>query len=88
MIVFNERYKTKMTNLCYHLPSGLIAFSMIGFLLKLLYHSFPSGPVLQSKFRHNPTKLVWLCVLYPMQWYTEPQNKFAETVYDTSVNDA
>ncbi|KYQ51222.1 hypothetical protein ALC60_09687 [Trachymyrmex zeteki] len=72
-----------MTYLCYHLPSGLIAFSMIGFLLELLYHSFPSGSVLQSKFGHNSTKLVWFCVLYSVQWYTQPQNEFAETVYDT-----
>jgi len=38
--------KMKAAYLRYHLPSGLIAFPMIGFLLELLYHSFPGGPVL------------------------------------------
>ncbi|KYN07387.1 hypothetical protein ALC62_01589 [Cyphomyrmex costatus] len=76
-----------MTYFCYHLSSSFIAFSMIGFLLELLYHSFPSGSVLQSKFGHNPAKLVWLCVLYPVQWYTQPQNEFAETVYDTPLRE-
>lgn len=78
----------KIAHLRYHLPSGLIAFSVIGFLLELLYHSFPGGSVLESKFRDNPAELVWLCVLYSMQRYTEPQNKFAKTIYDTSMYDA
>lgn len=87
MALSTGRYRTKMAHLCYHFSSGLIAFSMIGFLLELLYHTFPGGPVLQSEFGHNPAKLVRLCVLYPMQRYTEPQNEFAETIYDTSVHD-
>lgn len=74
--------------LCYHLPSGLIALSMIGFLLELLYYSFPGGPVLQREFGHDPAKLVGFRILYPMQRYTEPQDEFAETIYDTSVYDA
>lgn len=87
VILSTERCGTKMAHLGYHLSSGFIAFSMIGFLLELLYHTFPGGPVLQSEFGHNPTKLVRLCVLYSMQRYTEPQNEFAETIYDTSVHD-
>lgn len=61
---------------------------MIGFLLQLLYHSFPGGPILESEFRHDPAKLIGFRVLYPMQRYTEPQDEFAEAIYDTSVHDA
>lgn len=77
-----------MVYLRYHLPSGLIALPMIGFLLELLYHSFPGGPVLQSKFRHDSAKLVRLRVLHPVQRYAEPQDEFAKAIYDTPVHDA
>lgn len=77
-----------MLYLCYHLPPGLIALPMIGFLLELLYHSFPGGPVLQSEFGHDPTELVGLRVLHPVQRNAEPEDEFAETIYDTSVHDA
>lgn len=76
-----------MPYLRYHLSSGLIAFPMIGFLLELLYHSLPGGPVFQSKFGYNPAELVRLSVLYSMQRYTKPQDELAETIYDTSMYD-
>lgn len=83
-----RQYEAEVAYLRYHLPSSLIAFPMIGFLLELLYHSFPGGSVLQSEFGHNSAKLVRLRVLYPMQRYTEPQDEFTETIYDTPVHDA
>ena len=77
----------KNTNLGNHLAPRLISFPVIGLFLKLLNYSFPRCPVLEGKFRDYPAELVWLCILYTMQRYTKPQNKFVKTIYDTSMND-
>lgn len=75
------------TNLRNHLSSRLISLSVIGLFLELLNDSLPRCSVLEGEFRNDPAELVRFCVLHPMERYSQPQNEFMKSVYDTPMYD-
>lgn len=61
-----------------HLPSGLVAFSVVGSFLFLLQHAVARGPVLQRKLAEDFTEPVDADVSHAVGRMTEVQQERVE----------
>lgn len=61
-----------------HLPSGLVAFAVVGTFLFLLQNAVSSGSVLQCEFTEDLTESVDADVSHTVGWMTEEQQERME----------